>query len=54
MALRWTRQLVPTTKGDKPQMGGLTWIPGTRSAWGAGELFPGDGTSQGMLLKDGS
>jgi hypothetical protein len=50
----WTRQLAPTTKGDKPQMGGLTWIPGTRSVWGAGMVLPGDGTSQGVLLKYGS
>lgn len=50
----WTRQLVPTTKGDKPQMGGLTWIRGTRSVWGAGMLLPGDGTSQGDLLKYGT
>jgi hypothetical protein len=50
----WTRQLAPTTKGDKPQMGGLSEIPGTRSVWGAGELLPGDGTSQGVLLKYGS
>jgi hypothetical protein len=51
----WMRQLAPTTKGDKPQMEGLTWIPGNEIGMGRWRTAarrrhqPGD-AAQGRVL----
>jgi hypothetical protein len=38
---KWTRYGVPAVKGTTVGgVGGLTWIPGTRSVWATGDLFP--------------
>lgn len=33
----WSRVTAPAVAGDFTEPGALTWIPGTRSVWGAGE-----------------
>lgn len=50
---KWTRYNVPaesgTTVGD---VVALSWIPGTRSVWAAGNMFPPGGeTVDGALLQ---
>lgn len=43
---RWHRQLVPApSKANGLQVTTLTRIPGTKSVWGAGEVFPANSTT---------
>jgi hypothetical protein len=47
----WTRQFAPTEKGEITQLDALSWSSGANFGWAAGEAVPGDGTSQGELLR---
>jgi hypothetical protein len=55
---RWTRQAPPVAPGTSfgqidfvPFNSSLTWVPGTRSAWAAGNLIPRHGTGiQGAIF----
>jgi hypothetical protein len=46
----WTRQLVPSLNQNSTQIMAMSWIPGTTSAWSAGELAGKNGT-QGVILR---
>ena len=38
---KWTRYRVPAVKGTTPgTLTGISWIPGTRSVWATGNMFP--------------
>jgi hypothetical protein len=53
----WSQQPVPTRDSLQPQIGGLAWIPGSTSLWGAAALFnfipDGSETSQGAIYHYG-
>jgi hypothetical protein len=48
---RWSRQVAPTEKGETTQLNALSWSSGANFGWAAGEALPGDGTTQGELLR---
>jgi len=52
---RWSRVAVPAAKGYTTQLSMLSWIPGTRSVWAAGNTVQSiNGLSRGIILKNGS
>jgi hypothetical protein len=52
---QWTKQAVPSAKGDQTYIGSLTWIPGSTSLWGVGWQNPASGdTAQAVILKYGN
>lgn len=51
---QWSKQTVPSAKGDEPSISSLTWIPGGTSLWGVGVESPASGeTAQAVILKYG-
>jgi hypothetical protein len=52
---QWSKQAVPSAKGDETYIGSLTWIPGGTSMWGVGWESPASGeTAQAVILKYGN
>lgn len=48
---RWSRQLMPSARGDGTQVQAVAARPGTTQAWAAGDMVPGGGgIPEGVLL----